>query len=86
VAGKRSLEAAVEIPIPDPRVALLAGVAASIASPRVRPVVGTGFGYAARGALAIGAPFIAAGRDIYGNARDVASAPKPPSPMESAGT
>ena len=70
-----------EIPSPDPRVALLTGVAVSIASPRVRRVVGSGLGYAARGALAIGAPVVAAGRDIYGNARDVASPPKlPPSP------
>ena len=75
-----------EIPSPDPRVAILAGVAASIASPRVRRAVGSGLGYAARGVLTIGAPFVAAGRDIYGNARQVASQSSAPSSPEQAPT
>jgi hypothetical protein len=63
----------VDIPSPDPRVALLAGVAAGVASPRVRRVVGTGLGYAARGVMVVGAPVAGAGRDIYSSARRVAS-------------
>jgi hypothetical protein len=69
----------VEIPSPDPRVALVAGVAAGVASPRVRRVVGTGIGYAARGVMTLGAPLAGAGRDIYASAREVASGDRPAS-------
>jgi hypothetical protein len=67
----------VEIPSPDPRVAVLGAVAASVASPRVRHAVGSGIGYAARTVMTLGAPVAAAGRDIYDSAREVASPEKP---------
>ena len=36
-----------ELPVPDARIALLAGVTAGIVSPRVRRTVGRGIGFAA---------------------------------------
>lgn len=69
----RHREVYVDIPLPDPRVALLAGLVAGMASPRVRRVVGGGIGYAARGVMKAGAPVAGAGRDIYDSARQVAS-------------
>jgi hypothetical protein len=65
----------VELPIPDPKVALLAGLAAGAVSPRFRRTVGRGLGYAARGVITIGAPVGRIGRDVYDSAREVASPP-----------
>jgi hypothetical protein len=62
-----------ELPTPDPTTTLIVGIAAGIAAPPVRRTVGRGIGYAARGVMAAGAPVINIGRDIYDNARDVAS-------------
>ena len=62
-----------ELPSPDPRIALLAGVTAGIMSPRLRRAVGRGIGYAARGAISVASPFAGAGRDIYASAREVAA-------------
>jgi hypothetical protein len=66
-------EVTVEFPIPDSRVALLAGVAAGAASPRFRRTVGRGLGYVARGVITIGAPVGRMGRDVYDSARQVAA-------------
>jgi hypothetical protein len=66
-------EVTVDFPIPDARVALLAGVAAGAVSPRFRRTVGRGLGYAARGVITIGAPFGRMGRDVYDSAREVAA-------------
>jgi hypothetical protein len=64
-----------ELAIPDARIALFAGVAAGIISPRLRRTVGRGIGYAARGVMTVGGPFAGTGRDVYDGAREVA-APK----------
>jgi hypothetical protein len=66
-------EVTMEVPVPDPRVAVIAGAAAGLLSPPVRRVVGKGVGYAARGVLVAGRPVVTAGRDIYDTARDVAA-------------
>lgn len=56
----------------DPRVGLVAAGAAIVGSERVRRVVGRGAGYAAAGIMKVGAPVVAAGQDIYEEARAVA--------------
>jgi hypothetical protein len=65
-----------ELPSPDPRIALLAGVTAGIMSPRLRRAVGRGIGYAARGVVTVASPFAGIGRDIYDSAREVAALTK----------
>ena len=64
-----------EIPSPDPRFALLGGLAAGVASERFRRSVGRGIGYVARGVLVVGGPVGIVFRDVYDSAREVA-APK----------
>jgi hypothetical protein len=71
------LEVTMELPIPDPRIALLAGVTAGILSPGFRRTMGRGIGYVARGVMTVGGPFAGIGRDIYDSAREVAAPPKP---------
>jgi hypothetical protein len=66
-----------ELPSPDPRIAVLAGITAGVMSPRIRRTVGRGIGYAARGVMKVGAPVAVVGRDIYDSARETA-APAPP--------
>lgn len=56
----------------DPRVALLTGGVAAVASPRVRHVVGAGLGYGVIGVRKVGDVVVGTGRDIYGSAREVA--------------
>ena len=56
----------------DPRVALVTGGIAAVASPRVRHVVGEGLGYAVVGVRKAGDVVVGTGRDIYGSAREVA--------------
>jgi hypothetical protein len=65
-----------EIPSPDPRIALRGGLAAGVASERFRRTGGRGIGYVARGVLVGGGPVGNVGRDIYDSAREVA-APRP---------
>ena len=62
-----------EVPVPDPMVAVIAGAAAGVLSPPGRRLVGKGVGYAARGVLFAGRPVVAAGQEIYDTARDVAA-------------
>ena len=57
----------------DPRVALLSGGIAAVASPRVRHVVGEGLGYGVVGVRKVGDVLVGTGRDIYGSAREVAN-------------
>jgi hypothetical protein len=59
--------------VPDPKVALIAGVIAGMVSPPVRRAVGKGVGYAARGAIVVTKPVAHVGRDIYDSAREVAT-------------
>jgi hypothetical protein len=62
----------------DPKVALVTGVGAAVlSSHRVREVVGRGAGFAVAGASRIASPVVHAGKDIYGEARQVASNNKP---------
>jgi len=62
-----------DLPSPDPRIALVAGVGTGIVSPRFRRAVGRGIGYLTRGLMKVGAPLTAAGRDVYESAREVAA-------------
>jgi hypothetical protein len=64
-----------ELPSPDPRVTLIAGLAAGVASPPFRRAVGRGIGYAARGVMKVGGPVATVGRDVYESAREVAAPP-----------
>ena len=69
-----------DIPSPDPRLALLGGLAAGLASERFRRTVGHGVGYVARGVLVAGGPVARPvarmGRDMFESAREVAAPPK----------
>ncbi|HEX8855721.1 MAG TPA: hypothetical protein VF752_08965 [Thermoleophilaceae bacterium] len=61
----------------DPRVAVVAGVgAAVIGSESVRRAVGRGAGYAVAGASKVASPVVDAGREIVGEAREVAGTGK----------
>jgi len=62
-----------ELPSPDPRVSLIACVAACVVAPPVRRAIGRGIGYGVRGVMKVGAPVATAGRDVYASAREVAS-------------
>jgi hypothetical protein len=73
-----------EINSPDPRFAILGGVAAGLASERVRRTLGRGLGYAARGVLIVTGPVVGAGRDVYDSARDAARPPKETRPTRPA--
>jgi hypothetical protein len=75
-----------ELNSPDPRFAILGGIAASLASERVRHTLGRGLGYAARGALIVTGPVVNAGRDVYDSARDVARPPTATKPTRPAKT
>ena len=57
----------------DPRLGLVAAGAAIVGSERVRRTVGRGAGYAVAGVMKVGEPVLAAGQDIYAEARDVAA-------------
>ena len=57
----------------DPRLALLGGGVAVVASERIRKGVGRGIGYVAAGTMAVTGPVVRAGRDIVEEAREVAS-------------
>ncbi|MGN6167633.1 MAG: hypothetical protein ACTHQQ_05630 [Solirubrobacteraceae bacterium] len=65
----------------DPRLGLVAAGAAAVSSERVRKTVGKGLGYAVSGAVAVGGPIarplVDAGRDIFDEARTVASSNGP---------
>lgn len=56
----------------DPRVAALGVGVALVSSHQVRRVLGRGAGYVAAGAMRVGRPVVDAGRDIFGEAREVA--------------
>jgi hypothetical protein len=60
----------------DPRMAVIGVGAALVGSEKVRRTVGRGVGYVAAGAAKVGAPIVApvvnAGRDMVGEAREVA--------------
>lgn len=61
----------------DPRLAVIGVGAALVSSESMRKTVGRGVGYAAAGAAKVGGPVVrpvvAAGRDMFDEARDVAS-------------
>lgn len=57
----------------DPRLALLGVGVAAVTSERVRKGVGRGVGYVAAGAMTAGGTVAHAGRDIFDEAREVAS-------------
>jgi ATP-dependent protease HslVU (ClpYQ) peptidase subunit len=61
----------------DPKVALVTGVgAAVIGSESVRRAIGRGAGYAVAGASKVASPVVNAGREIVGEAREVAGTDK----------
>ncbi|HME04188.1 MAG TPA: hypothetical protein VKG38_14300 [Solirubrobacteraceae bacterium] len=58
----------------DPRLAVIAGLgAAVVSSHRFRAVIGHSAGYAAAGATKVGDTVASAARDIYGEARGIAT-------------
>jgi hypothetical protein len=56
----------------NPKVALLVGAAAALATPRVRRAVGRGLGYGAAGTRRISGAVAHTGQDIYSSARETA--------------
>jgi hypothetical protein len=58
----------------NPKIALMGGAAAAVASPRVRRLIGRGLGYGAAGVRRTGGAIVHTGSDIYGSARETASA------------